>query len=473
MSQPSHGRLALALPGAFVAMVLMFGAMAPCAAAEEPGVPRYRLGLELKANWRDSKDTRVLNPFRFDMLGFNPPLPRAFLTTVDPGSHAEISVVTLRFEANWSELWAARVKLDFIDRYDRNPTATGDELDIDEAWLRWGREIDGGGAPSDRRAVYAKLGKFGKFERQDDRHLESYGMMSTAFNRFEDIGIELGIDFTHNLYAKVAYTQGNPLFFRDFNALAGDNGLKGSNFANLPEFDRDRAFEFNRGFPVFYDADIDFEDVDFEKPELGLGIGWRWSSDRVVGDFLAWAYRRELAETIELDGTFYHGDLDLLLGPLNLFSLAVKDDDKAEVGANLWLYRGGFSLFAQYVDQDLAGLLRDGFEVEAAWSFELPLWVAAGGRQLFPWIAPAVRYSELNSDILDANPNPLNPFPYPAPSVKWDWTKLDLGLRLGLWENMDLTVEWADVEAETASGPRDFDEFLLTLRLGFERGWGE
>ena len=31
-----------------------------------------------------------------------------------------------------------------------------------------------------------------KFERQNDRHLESYGLVSTAFNRFEDFGVEAG-----------------------------------------------------------------------------------------------------------------------------------------------------------------------------------------------------------------------------------------------------------------------------------------
>ncbi len=36
---------------------------------------------------------------------------------------------------------------------------------------------------------------------------------------------------------------------------------------------------------------------------------------------------------------------------------------------------------------------RTGYEAELAWRFELPLAWAVGGRQLFPSIQPAVRYS--------------------------------------------------------------------------------
>lgn len=469
MSQRSFKSLVRALPATLVVASLTFSGAVPCAAAEEPETSPYRFGIELKANWRDSKQVSIPNPFPFDAV---PPLRRINFEPVNAGSHAEISAVTLRFEANWSELLAARIKLDFIDRYDRNPTSAGDEFDVDEAWFRWGREIDGGGAPSENRAVYAKIGKFGKFERQDDRHLESYGMVSTAFNRLEDIGLELGIDFTRNLYAKASYSQGNPLFFRDVNALAGDNGTEIFH-VGTPPFVPNAVTELKSGFPIFYDADVDFEDVDFEEPELGLGIGWRWGGDRVVGDVMVWGYKRDLADTVDFDGTFYGGDFDLLdgpdLGPLGTFPLpGLIGRDKRELGANFWLYAGGLSVFGQYADQDLAGLGREGFEVEVAWSFELPLFAAIGGRQLFPWIAPAVRYSDISSDFVI---NPLRP--YPASSTTWDWTKLDLGLRLGLWENMDLTVEWADVEFETPAGMRrNPDEFLLTLRLGFDHEWG-
>ena len=41
-----------------------------------------------------------------------------------------------------------------------------------------------------------------------------------------------------------------------------------------------------------------------------------------------------------------------LVGP---FSLPLTSDKKKEVGANVWMYWGGFSFFGQYEDQKIAG----------------------------------------------------------------------------------------------------------------------
>jgi hypothetical protein len=119
--------------------------------------------------------------------------------------------------------------------------------------------------------MYAKIGKFGHFERQNDRHTESYGLVSTAFNRFEDQGLEVGVDLGSHFYVKGSLTQGNPLFFRDPNALAGDNGT--------PERDPDlhpaAVPDLLSGFPIFYDAEV--EDVDFDGDlEVGYGLGVRF-----------------------------------------------------------------------------------------------------------------------------------------------------------------------------------------------------
>jgi len=428
----------------------------------------YRFGLEVKANYRDSEDVRFPNPF-FAKLDPTLPFdePPFALSTVDPGSHFEISVVTLRLDARWSDQLAGRLKLDFIDRYDRNPSSTGDEVDVDELWLRWGREIEPGTVLPEERTGYIKIGKFGKFDRQNDRHLESYGLLSTAFNRFEDIGLEAGFDVTSRLYVKTSYTQGNPVFIRDPNALAGDNGLD-------TLLDTPPTSELGPGIVFLYDTDTDFEDVDFENPEYGLGLGVRFGDERIQGDVLGWYYRRDLAATVDFDGTFYGGDLDVLLGPElpnvvgEIFRLVpITDDDKIEYGANLWLYSGGFSFFGQYAYQDLAGLERDGFEVELAWAFDLPLFAAVGGHQLFGWIAPAVRYSELDNDF---GFDPATP--HPAVSTTWDWEKLDLGIRLGVWKNVDLTIEWADNEFVRAGQTESADEFLATLRFGWDREFG-
>ena len=89
----------------------------------------------------------------------------------------------------------------------------------------------------------------------------------------------------------------------------------------------------------------------------------------------------------------------------------------------------------------------------------LPLVWAAGGRQILPSLAPAVRYSELEPEFVGGGP-------FPGPSVRWPWTKLDYGLRIGIVGTSDLTVEYADHEMTLANGSTiAYDELLATLRL--------
>lgn len=410
--------------------------------------PRLRWGLEAKTNFRDSDENRFPVPFGA--------LPEQLRTeqTVNAGQHLEISAVTLLLDADWGDGLAAHGKIDFIDLYDRNPTSTDKKVDVDEAWIRFGVETDPA-VLAPRSGLYLKVGKFSKFERQDDRHLESYGLVSTAFNRFEDTGAELGVSLGRHVYAKFSATQGNPVFMRDPNALAGDNGT--------PELLRENPNpQLGSGIVILYDAEVEDLDLDGDL-ELGGGLGVRFADEagRNGVDALVWAYQRTLADTVELEGTFYGGDLDLLNGPFDppRFSLAIEGDEKQEVGANLWLYLGGFSFFAQYVDQDLAGLPRTGLEAEASWRFDLPLWIAIGERQLFPWIAPSVRWSKLDNDF--RNP----PAGTPAPSLSWDWEKLDAGLRFGIFQGIDLTVEHADNSFILGNGAeRENNELLATLR---------
>jgi hypothetical protein len=282
---------------------------------------------------------------------------------------------------------------------------------------------------------------------------ESYGLVSTAFNRFEDTGVELGVHLGRHVYVKATATQGNPLFIRDPNALAGDNGTPASRQPNPDP-------ELKTGIVILYDAEVEDLDVDGD-PELGAGVGVRFADEAGIRgvDVLAWGYQRTLAETVELEGTFYGGDRDLLTGPFDLTPFPqLRGDEKRETGANLWLYLGGFSFFGQYVDQEIAGLPRTGLEAEVAWRFELPLWLTIGERQLFTFVAPAVRYSELDNDFRN---HPQTP----APSLAWDWKKLDAGVRLGIIPGVDLTVEYADHEFILSSGAkRDNDELLTTFR---------
>jgi hypothetical protein len=407
-----------------------------------PGGPELRWGLEVKAAFRDSD----ANAFRttFSTSG-GPPVS---LATVDPGTSLEVPAVTLFLDATWGEALAGRVKVDLIDLWDRNPTSTDGEVDVDEAWLRYGRESEPATLP-DRARGYVKVGKLPKFERQDDRHLESYGLATTAFNRFEDLGVEVGIDLGRHLFVKGSYTRGNPVFLRDPNALAGDNGT--------PEAIAGQR-ELGSGVVMLYDAEV--EDLQGGgNEETGAGLGLRFANADASARFelLAWGYRRRLADTVSLEGTAYGGDLDLVTFPPFPTLPDLDGDDKQELGGNLWLYLGGFSFFGQYVDQELAGLPRTAWEAEAAWRFELPLVWAIGGQQLFPSIAPAVRFSQLDPDF-------RNPSQTPVPSLAWEWEKLDAGIRLGLTPGTDLTVEYARNRFLTAAGWRDNDELLSTLR---------
>ncbi|MGE0639876.1 MAG: hypothetical protein AB7G12_08815 [Thermoanaerobaculia bacterium] len=429
--------------------------------AEEPAQRELKVdfGIEAKIHYRDSEQLRFPSPFPFPESFLPPGATQGFLETVDEGGHFEVSVVTLLADATWGPHLVAHAKIDVIDLYDRNPTSSDREIDVDEIWIRFGRDPH---LPEDGFGAYAKVGKFEHFERQNDRHLESYGLISTAFNRFEDQGVELGFDFGRHLYLRGSLTQGNPLFFRDPNALAGDNGTPKKD----PFVHPNPVPELMTGFPILYDAEVEDLDVDGDL-ETGVGLGIRFG-DRDSGralDLLAWGYQRKLADTVALHGTFYGGDLDLLRGPLSTptsapFSLPISDDDKKEYGGNAWLYLGGFTAFGQYVSQEVAGLDRTGYELELAWKIELPLAWAVGGRQLFPSLQPAIRYSHLKPEFAGGSAA------YPSPSVRWEWDKLDYGLRIGIITGVDLTIEFADNEMTLANGRKiSNDELLSTLRF--------
>jgi hypothetical protein len=448
----SHGILGLGLcvlaAGAVLSPAAGAAAAAPAplsaAAADDqpeaarPRPRRFKLGLELDVHFRHSQDTE----FRAGQV-YQPTLE-----TVDPGSHGEVSSVALLADYDPSPLWHAHLRFNGVNLYYRNPTSTDHEYDLAELWLRVGRETATATVP-ELPGLYVKIGKFPRPERQQDRHLQSYGLAGTAFDLFEDAGVEAGADLGRNLFVKVAFTEGNPLFIRDPNALAGDT----------PDLLlRYESARLGSGFPILYDTHV--ERLDFAHPEAAAYLGWRLADDAGTNrvQLMAFGRRRHLTAAVDLPGSPLDGDL-ATLAPLGRPILPLRGNGKQEVGAELWFYQAaGLAVFAEWVDQLVAGLGRTGVEAEASWRVELPLALAAGGRQLFSYLQPAARWSKLHNRFYNLRPTP-------EPSLAWDWEKLDGGIRVGLWGGIDLTVEYAYNRIFLATGGiLHASELLGTLR---------
>jgi len=398
--------------------------------------------LDLHANYRDSNEATFQLKFPFGPDNLPVGQEFAFMETVDAGSHFEVSLVSLVLDLEHGDAFGARVKVDGIDLYERNPTSTDRKVDLDEAWIRFGEKPDRLRLPSGT-SFFLLAGKAPKMERQPVRLLESYGLASTAFNRLEDVQLQIGGSVGRNLYWRGQYSSGNPVFFRDTNALAGDNGI--------PELlGKNPDPELKSGFPILYDAEVEDYFFDDANPEVGAALGWiqEAADKRWAFDVMAFWYERDLAETVVLEGTFYGGDLDLF--DAAGFGVPLEGNRKVESGARLYAEWSKLSLFAIYVDQTIAGLDRQGWEVEAGWEFSLR-------SSNFPWIRPAVRYSELSNDF-------SGPDEFPAPSIWWDWAKYDFGARMGLRDWADLTVEYSTHDVRIDKD-LNLDELLVTLRI--------
>jgi hypothetical protein len=407
----------------------------------------FRPRLEVRANYRNSEEEKFRLPFQFppELL----PVGETFrsMETVDPGSHVELSVASLQLDAAYGKWFLARVKVHAVDKYRRNPTTSDRMVDADELFIRFGPKPEFLDRP-EGTSFFLQLGKAPKMERQPIRLLESYGLASTAFNRFEDTQALTGGSIGRNLYWRLQLANGNPVFFRDANALAGDNGT--------PELERrpNPEAKLNSGVPILYNAEVESLFFESDNLQFGQALGYRWQNDaQTIGyDVILFHYRRNLADEVDLTGTFYGGDLDLLNGPFDIGGLPISGRRKEESGARAYIEWQKLTGIAQVTFQDVAGLERVGWEVEAGYNIDLPAGPLVS-------IQPAVRLSGLANDFTgDATR-------FPAPSVWWDWTKLDVGVRVFFIRNIDLTIERAkhDIKA-----PRDLsseDETLVTLRI--------
>lgn len=452
---------------AFVGAATLLGAVLACltaradgqtnssgetpAPAQGPASDRFRLRFEVKAGARASKDVklRTLFPFPPEMVPKGD--SAVFLKTVDPGTSLEVSSVSIRADGQLTPHISARVDVRIIELYNRNPTSSDDLIALREAWLSLGAKQETlTGSPG--TTFYAKLGKFPRFTRQVSRGLESYGLWGTAVGRFEEIGLEAGGSLGKRVYWRGSLTNANPLFFRDPNALAGDNGAPGR--LSLPP---DPVFQ--SGFPLLYDAKAQDANLD-GRFMLGGGLGYRWTAEdgeRGI-DLLGWYYSRKMEDEARIRGTFYEGDLDLLRGAG--IPLPFRGRDKTEWGVNVEGRWKRFHAFGQYVSQEIAGLDREGFEVELAWRIPLNGVFVSGDEPVLNWIEPVLRYSRIDNGF-------AMPADFVAPSVGLDRRKLDAGLRLGILRGVDLTVEWALHEMVTDQKTLRPHEGLFTLRVSY------
>ena len=405
--------------------------------------------VEVRANYRNSSDEsfRLRFPFPPDFL--QPGETAGSLRTPDPGSHAELSVANVQLDAAYGRLFAARARVHLEDKYRKNPTSSDRQVDADELWIRIGEAPEFLERPAGT-SVFAQVGKAPRVERQPTRLLESYGLAATSFNRFEDTQLIVGGTFGRNLYWRLIAANGNPLFFRDPDALAGDNGTP--QHRNRPPNPK-----YHSGFPILYNAEGESLAFDTSNVQYGEAVGYRWANDAETWGFdaIAFHYERDLADEANLTGTFYGGDLDLLDG-VGGISLPISGRKKEEYGSRVYAEWRGATAIAQFTKQHVAGLQRQGYEVEAGYRFPLSFGPVIRGTSLVHSIQPAARLSGLTNRF-------RGPRTFVAPSVWWPWTKIDAGVRVGFAAGFDLTVEYAK---HNIGAPRKLDrhETLVTLR---------
>jgi hypothetical protein len=407
----------------------------------------WRARGEVRANYRWSDDEKFAPKFPFPPSFIPEGQDKVYEQTPDPGHHAELQTAELQLDLGYSDMFAAHVKAHVQGLYRRNPTSSDRNFDAEELYVRFGRKPEFLERPVGT-SFFLLLGKAPKMERQPTRLLESYGVAATAFNRFEDVQALLGGTVGRSFYWRLQAANGNPLFFRDPNALAGDNGT--------PELrEPNPSPKYGSGFPILYNAETEGYFFNSDHLQTGEALGYRWQRvDQSAGiDIIAFHYQRSMADRADLTGTFYGGDIDLLDLVAPAFpgsGLPINGRKKEEFGSRLYSEWHGGTLIAQFTKQSVAGLHREGWEIETGYKFSTPFGVLR-------WIQPAVRASGITNRFRG------DPLKYPAPSVWWQWTKFDGGVRIGLTHNVDVTAEYTK---HNVGAPKKLSlrESLVTVR---------
>ncbi|MEW6365305.1 MAG: hypothetical protein AB1714_11805 [Acidobacteriota bacterium] len=419
------------------------------ASPDENGTDRFRIMAEVKLHLRDSAAVEVKDAFPFPPDFIPPGQDGVYLRTPDAGTSLDISNLALIGEADLTPDIKGRVRVHILDLYNRNPTSSDDRIALREAWVQFGHRYDPLKA-TPRSSFYALLGKAPRFNRQTTRRLESYGLWGTAVGRLEQVQLQLGGSTGKAVYWRVHLANGNPVFFRDPNALAGDNGTPERVPGAVDPI-------YQSGFPILYDTKAGDVSGRFEGG-AGLGVRVLGADEKTGIDVLGWYFSRRLADRARIQGTYYGGEIELLQGAG--ISLPITSRDKKERGLNAEGKWRGMHVFAQYIRQDIAGLVRDGVEIETAYRLPINGLFALGDSPLFNWIQPAFRYSTIDNKF-------EAPVQFVAPSVAWDWDKYDIGVRVGVYPGIDVTAEYARNEMHTRAGPKHPDELLVTLRAAF------
>jgi len=400
----------------------------------------HRLDLRADYRWSDD-DSHPVGTFP----------PGARMSTPDPGSNLELNVVDVQLDGGYGEWFAVRAKVHFQGLHRRNPTSTDKKIDADELFVRIGPYPEFLARPAGT-TVFLQAGKFPKMERQPVRLLESYGLAATSFNRFEDVQVLVGGTIGRSLYWRAVAANGNPLFFRDPNALAGDNGTRESVTPGAVP-------KFGSGFPILYNAETEDLFFNTDHVQIGEALGYRWQrEDQTLGfDAMVFHYERDMADREELTGTVYGGDLDLLsldaqdtgLPGIVPRGLPLDGRKKREYGTRIFAEWHAATVIGQFTKQSIAGLQREGWEIEAG--YRIPLAVGP-----IESIQPAVRYSGIANRF-----GPVAGFP--APSIWWNWAKYDAGVRVGFKRGLDVTVEYTRHHVASRF-PLNLREALVTVR---------
>ena len=425
-------------------------AQAAPAADEREKRPSFRIGGEAKFGIRHSEAEEWLIPIRFPPSFILPGDDGVYERTPAAGTSFELQNLALIGEGALTDGIDAKVRIHFYDLYNRNPTSSDDRFFIREAWIRIGHAFDKL-EPISGTTGYVLVGQAPRFSKPLTRRLESYGLWTNAVGRFENPQIQLGGTIGTHVYWRASIGNGNPLFIRDVNALAGDNGTP----ERTPNSRVPSVFE--SGFVILYDAKA--QDLNPNgRFEWGFGGGYAVSRDTWALDVLGWAFGRDLAQEARLRGTYYEGELGIFANVP--FAAPFGGNDRIERGVNVDLLANRVRVFGQYVDQELAGLPRRGYEVEAAYRIPLNGLFLVGETPVINWVQPVIRLSRIDNRF-DA------PASYPAPSIDWDWTKVDVGFRVGISDHTDFTLEYAINRAKAADRTITPSELLATFRVGF------